>query len=146
MYSPKYLHDSLHAAKTDMARTLLYELNSVLVCENKATVEWIILVPILIVWLTVRMHIGAQKLNCIQPANVLTGINMSACCVLMSANSVVMTTMDRPACQDTLELQSKAAALPFLNFCQWHWLSTLRRYQQGQSDTRLPCQVGQIQL
>jgi len=113
MYSPKYFHDSLHAAKTDMARTLLYELQSASVCGNRATVEVIILAPVPITMLTLQMHAGTHKLNCIQPAHVLTGIYLSACCILLSGNSVVMTThisVDRPACQDTVVLQSKPAA------------------------------------
>lgn len=54
MYSPKYLHDRLHAAKTDMARTLLYELQPALVCGNRATVELIILAPVPITLLTLQ--------------------------------------------------------------------------------------------
>lgn len=88
MYSPKYLHDRLHAAKTDMARTLLYELQPALVCGNRATVELIILAPVPITLLTLQMHAGTHKLNCIQPAHVRTGIYLSAYCILVSANSV----------------------------------------------------------
>ena len=71
-------NDSLHAAETDMARTLLYELNSVSVWD-KATMELIILAFVSIILLTVQTHAGDQTLKHIQPARVLNGFEHMEC-------------------------------------------------------------------
>ena len=62
-----------------MARTLLYELNSVSVYGNKATVELIILASVPIILLTTQTHTGTHKLKHIQPARMLNGFDHMEC-------------------------------------------------------------------